>query len=520
MDQNENILTIYPTVMAQVGNEGGSNQLNHNQDLSKSDTFRYYIFNNLNNFLPLLIAVVAVVLQFFVFKAVFPYANFIPDSYAYVDAARLNTPINWYPIGYSKFLRLFSVFSRSDTALVAFQYFFLEFSLLFFVSSIWYIFRPGKLVKYILLSIVVFNPIFLLLGNYVTSDAIFTALSIVWLTQLLWIIYSPRPVFIFIQVAILLILFTVRYNALFYPIVSSFAFILSPDRIWRKILGITISIVVVGAFVWQTSSLYLTASGTRQFSPFSGWQLANNALNVYKYTYKENFTRVPRNFLALDSMVREHYDTIKSISKAILQSPNAFYMWSPASPLLKYQKAYFKNDSTTDYFLQWAKMGPLYSDYGSWLIRTNPGSFAKRYLLPNAVSYLTPPAEFLGLYNERQDTVGELMSSWFAYKSNHIKAASKDIGFPSVYGPIGAVSNLAFFFGVIGFAMVKGFKGNSKAFLRSVLLVAGIWIIGAAFSIFSSPVVLRYQTFTIIYSLTFSILIIEYIYRSDRVKSF
>ena len=68
-------------------------------------------------------AAAAVVAQFVIFKCLYPFAGFInADSYVYLQAAFLNLDINNYPVGYSKFLRVFSTLTRSDTALVAFQY--------------------------------------------------------------------------------------------------------------------------------------------------------------------------------------------------------------------------------------------------------------------------------------------------------------------------------------------------------------------------------------------------------------
>lgn len=68
----------------------------------------------------------------FVIIKLYPFPNFLPDSYSYIDAAYNNVNINMWPVGYSKFLRLISVFNRSDTGLVIVQYVLLQLAILFF----------------------------------------------------------------------------------------------------------------------------------------------------------------------------------------------------------------------------------------------------------------------------------------------------------------------------------------------------------------------------------------------------
>ena len=75
-------------------------------------------------------------LQFIVFKFRYPYANYMPDSYSYLEAAAANMDVNMWPVAYSKFLRLVSVFTHSDKVVVGLQYLFLQASSLFFLFSL------------------------------------------------------------------------------------------------------------------------------------------------------------------------------------------------------------------------------------------------------------------------------------------------------------------------------------------------------------------------------------------------
>jgi hypothetical protein len=72
-----------------------------------------------------------------------------------------------------------------------------------------------------------FNPLSLHLSNMVNSDGLFLALSIMWFALLLWIIYKPSNKIIYWHTILLFAAFTVRYNALVYPLIALLAFRLS-----------------------------------------------------------------------------------------------------------------------------------------------------------------------------------------------------------------------------------------------------------------------------------------------------
>src|SRR5690349_14212935 len=91
--------------------------------LNEQASFKEFLFENSLNRKILILAGAAIIIQFSIFKYFYPYASYIHgDSFSYINAAHLNLTINTYLIGYSKFLRLFSVFSKPDIILVAFQY--------------------------------------------------------------------------------------------------------------------------------------------------------------------------------------------------------------------------------------------------------------------------------------------------------------------------------------------------------------------------------------------------------------
>jgi hypothetical protein len=488
-------------------------------------SFKDFIFKNPWNRCYLYAASTLIIVQFFVFKLLYPYAGFIAnDSYDYLKAALWNLDISVYPIGYSKFLRVFSAFSTSDIAVVGFQYFLIQSTGLLFLFTLFYFFKPGRVVSLFLLAFLLLNPLSLYVSNYVSSDALFLALSLLWITQLFWIIYKPTRIQIITHALILLAVFTVRYNALYYPFIGAIAFILSNQRIWIKIAGIVFSFIVIGSFIYDTSNKYKKLTGTYQFSPFSGWQVANNALYMYRNIYTNNEGHVPAKFKQLDRDVRKYFDTIRyskypsaEAQLAGFPRPNSFYQWASTSPLMIYMSNHFKNDTTASKFVKWSSMGPLYSQYGYYLIKKHPIAFVKYYLWPNLLYFYTPDVEFLGQYNMGKDTVQNIAQLWFKYKSNKVDCFFKDLNvnvlnfYPSLTGII----NATFIISVIGFGIIWRFK-QTWPITGMILLVVSLWFANLGFSVFASPPRLRFQIFPIILSFSFSLLLIELMYKKGN----
>src|SRR5258708_7414397 len=386
-------------------------------------SFKDYLFHTRQNKIYLWSAAIALIMEFVVFKYFYPYASFINgDSYVYLETAYFNMSINTYPVGYSNFLRLFSVFTKSDTALIAFQYLLLQGSILSFLFTMFYFYRPGKIVQRILLAFMVLNPLFLYLANYVSSDTLFLSLSIIWFTLLLWIVYRPTTRLILVHGVVLFLAFTVRYNALFYPLIAIIAFLSSKQRILLKMAGTALALALIGCFVWFTSYKYDQLTGIRQFSPFTGWQMANNALYAYRYIDSRDRKPVPARFTQLDKMVRTYFDTSRDTKKYPWEAQRAgtVYMWDLRSPLQIYMNKQFAKDSTASTLKKWASFGPLYAGYGNYLIRQYPITFLQYYIWTNAMKYYAPPVEFLEEYSTGKDSVKTIAQVCFNYKSHKL----------------------------------------------------------------------------------------------------
>ncbi|MFC6100863.1 NAD(P)/FAD-dependent oxidoreductase [Olivibacter domesticus] len=479
-----------------------------------------YIFRNPSYTWFLRVGILGIILQFVIFKFLYPFASFINgDSYVYLETAYHNFDINTYPIGYSKFLRLFSVFTKSDTLLVGFQYFLLQASSLAFVFSLFYFFKPARLTKILLFSVTLFNPVLLYLANYVSSDSFFLSLSLIWFTQLIWILYRPSAKLIVLNAVVLFLAFTVRYNALYYPVIGALVILLSRQRLMLKLAGFGLGIIMISAFVQFTSNKYLEVSGKKQFSPFTGWQMANNAMYAYRYVDSVNVKPVPKRFRQLDEMVRTYFDTTRDTRKhpQELMVASTVYMWDAISPLQKYKAIRFKKDSLAGEVKKWSTVAPLYAKYGAYIIQEYPGVFVKYYIIPNALKYYAPPVEFLEKYNTGVDSVHQIAQVFFGYKTNKIKSHFKDskVSILNYYPILAGAVNVIFLFGFISFVILKGYQ-HRPALWKVILLTMALWFVNFGFSVFASPIALRFQLFPIICLLSINFLIIDHMIKEAK----
>src|ERR1044072_6681408 len=395
--------------------ENGNQQrsTNMNSLSQRPNSFKKWILESRYNRLLLVLSAIMVIAELTWFKILYPFPNFLPDSYSYIDAGFKNQEINIWPIGYSKFLRLFSCFTSSHQALVAFQYLFLQASIFYLTFSVTYLLSLRKHIILVLLCFNILNPLPFYVSNFVSSDSIFASLIFIWFTQLLWITFKPSLRLLTLHSVVLAVAFIFRYNALYYPMISFFVISFSPSIIKHKALGILTTILLVGGFIGQTVNKYRTATGTGQFSAFGGWQLASNALFAYAHSKPIAAQSVPAKFRKVHEEVNKH---MEALSHLLIRPDNQlgiYYLWDEHAPLKQYMRTKYLKDSTTDGFIKWARIGPYYAQYGAYLIRQRPASFIGHYIFPNLRCYYAPPVEFLGTYNMGIDTMEFAAQNWF-----------------------------------------------------------------------------------------------------------
>lgn len=484
-------------------------------------SFKAFVWNNRNRTI-LILAAIALVIQFSIFKYLYPFASFIHgDSFSYIETAEENLDINTYMVGYSRFIRLFSVFTASDTALVAFQYLLIQLSSLFLLFTIFYFYNPSKTVQTILLVFMVFNPLYLHLGNLISSDCLFAALSITWFAILLRIIHRPSDRLIAWQAVILFLAFTVRYNALIYPVIAGLAFYLSALPLRKKIIGVASGLLLCGLFVCYTSYKYKQLTGYWQYSPFSGWQLTNNAMYAYRYVDPKNRKPVPKKFQAFDNMVRQYFDSTRDVKKHPQEAMEAstVYMWSPGLSMFKYRDSLFRKDSSASELNRWASMGPFYKAYGLHMIKQYPWQYLKHFIWPNSNKYYAPQVEFLQYYNSGKFTVIKNAKEWFKYKSLDVKIRMKSnkVWVLDFYPILFGIANVIMLFILVCYLILKGWKTNPYS-KKGILMGAAVWFINAAFTIGASSPALRFQSFPILLTTIFMALLLDWLWKLAMSK--
>lgn len=463
---------------------------------------------------------IASVVLLTVFKFVYPYPNMVLDSYYYILAAISHADVNAWAIGYSWFLRGGGVFSHSPLLLVIFQYLFLEASLLVFFLTIQQFFSLSKLSKQILFVFFFANPLLLYCANFVMADALFISLSVSWVSLLLWMVFRPRTYLLVVHAVLILLVFTVRYNALYYPVVATVAFIISKYRLSQKLLGIGLQLLLIGGFIVYTSVRVGELTGQRQFSPFGNWKTANDALYMYGHIYQNDHDPVPAKFAVLHRSVKNYFASGARVDDLLdYKSPfyGSVYMFFSTSPLVWYKNLLYGQDTQFVNFVKMAHVGPLYGEYGSWLIRRHPGAFIEYFVAPNAERYLFPPMEAFGSlppFFLRPDYLGDAARQWFRVKTltpgwGAIRLRGLVL---APYQMLAPFIHILFLMNLFGFMMMRGFNTITKPERYTVIMLTILWLCDLGFSLTAAATVMRYEIFPLIIELSLAVGLAERIY--------
>jgi hypothetical protein len=461
-----------------------------------------------------LLIILLVIVQFVLFKLLYPYPDFFSDSYSYIQAAYDHLDVNIWPIGYSKFLLLFHWFTHSAMALNFFQYLFLELAALYFYHTLVYFYATGKHTRSLLCLFLFFNPLNLYLANYVTSDAIFVGLSLIWLTQMIWIIHRPQPYHILIQAVVFFIAFTFRYNAMYYPLIAAMVFLLSKQPMKWKLAGIISGPILIIPFIIFSSNAARKMTGTPQFPPIlGGWQWGNNALYMRGFIDEDSTAFSTPETAELDRIARWYFNQPSRPQDQLSSYVANFFIRQPEAPLKQYMAMKYRNPNGYHTVAEWGKVAPIFGQYGLFLIKRHPLAYARYYLLINSKNYLLPPLEKLEIYNLGMDEVWPIAAYWFDWPSLKIRVFSKTFQgtLLFMYTALFAVLNLYYAVALFLFIRKKGLKKANKNFKFTVLIVSSFLLLNFGFSVFANIIVIRYQVFPMIVFLAFTMVLTDFL---------
>lgn len=465
------------------------------------------------------VALTAGIVQLIIFKTLYPFPDFMVDSYNYIGTASLHLPVNIWPVGYGKFLALIHQISHSDLLIIAIQYFLLEAALSYLFFTILYLYRPGKKTRTLLFLFFFFNPLFLYVSNCILSDAIFAALSILFLVQFLWMLHKPALSQVIIQGVIIGMAFTVRYTALYYPLVTVAGLLLSRHQPAVKAWGSVLGIGLIIPFVLVTQQKTKELTGTGQFSVFGGWQIANNALYMYSHIIVDS-TLLPKETLALNGLATQFFKTVPDSQRNLAVFQGSFFIAAPYAPLQRYMGQENAVNETGDQFKAWAKVSPVYSAFGQSLIARHPLAYSRYFLWPNLKKYFQPSLEKFESYNMGMNTVPTNVQDWFGYITPDVLAVSSTFQgalfflYPSLF----LVLNLYFLGMMVWLLGSRRFRILPARFWKATIILSIFLGLNAGFSILAEPVVLRYQIVPMIVLFTFSLLFLDFMDRKKQQK--
>lgn len=483
-------------------------------------SFLRFIFLSKENRYFLVIFLCVSTFLWLIFKWLYSIPYFSFDSYDYLHAAIYNIEPNHHPKGYSIILSIARKFTTSGLIFVSIQFYSLQFSLWILFFTIRFFIRINSWSSIALFIFFCLNPIFIDASNHIMSDIIFTSVSILWFTILIWIVYAPKPILVFIQAIIISLAFSLRYSALYYPFISTLIS-LSSNISWKwKISGLLIQYILIGLFIINTSLNINLLTGASQYSPFSGWKLANNALYMYSRIESSNEGKVPKIFEKLDSNVQLYFKNNHENFDLYDEeyTYGCYYIFSPLSPLVTHA---FSEDGLTFTYKNYAKYGPLYMAYGRYLIKKHPIAFIENVIVPSLTRFINPHGELydsLNLSNllPSNNEDGQLATKWFKINlpSYQISTHFSDLrnALLQYCATIFTIINILYILSLITYVSFSVQGMLDKHGRNWIIITSLIWSTNLLFSSLSGPSVVRFELFTIILEVSCLIYIIELVY--------
>jgi len=353
------------------------------------------------------------------------------------------------------------------------------------------------------------NPFSLYLSNTVNSDALFAGLSILWFTHLMWISNRPNTFHYTILSSLLFLCFAVRNNAYYYPIVYIITILLTKQSIPKKTFGILLPFLLLVPYVLLTRHAAKKMTGTAQYSLFTGWQLANNALYIYGHLQVDSSSFKTPEAKELNKLSADFFQhiNIAKFQSYLNDYTGNFFIRETRSPLKQYWYSHYKEETELSEIITWGQASSKFSPFGQAVILHHPIAYIQYFVYPNLPRYLIPPLSHIGLYNYGGNVIGPIAQSWFNYPTNQIRVVSHHLQgrILSPYPWLFFLLNLLY----LG-CLITYLSKNKKARIYRIQIIGFSFIsLNLAFSLLATTNILRYQFVPMSVILTFTLIQID-----------
>ena len=260
-------------------------------------------------------------------------------------------------------------------------------------------------------------------------------------------------------------------------------------------------------------------TGVKQFSLFTGWLLANNALYVYEYC--DTAKQLSAQEQELDIISQQFYGMMPKNFRRnfLIQNPGSLFVQYPFSPLKQYMTRHYVITNNYSLIVAWGKASVVFEKYGIYLIKNNPGAFIHYFLFLNLKNYFIPHLEKLEIYNLGQESVDPIASFWFHYKTDKISAFSKRAqGFILYLFPLLFMAINLYYLICALLIWIKDHIRQLAYNSRCLFYISITFLFSnLVFCVFATIIVLRYEVMPMIICLATSLLMTEWVFKRNKI---
>jgi hypothetical protein len=175
----------------------------------------------------------------------------------------------------------------------------------------------------------------------------------------------------------------------------------------------------------------------------------------------------------------------------------------------------------TTYFNAWNRVGPVFTQYGYFLIRRHPLAYIRYYGWNSAKSFFVSPLDVFAEYNEGHPAVDQIAVDWFHYRDKRVRAWSftAQTVLMAPWPWIVLFLNMAFVITTLWYLSVRRRREENIVFMGSLELTAAYLLSNALFCIAASPSVFRYQILPMVLLFFFTVAALGILWERKAVEN-